>query len=144
MDGCEHQTTKKSEKQRTDAVVLEKILESPLDCKEIQSVHPKGNQPWILTGRTNAEAEAPILWPPDAKSQLIRRDPDTGKDWRQEEKGDEEDVMVGWHLQLTGHESEQIQGDGEGQGSLASCSPLGHKKSATSNGIITWNTVRSD
>ena len=81
-------------------VVLEKTLESPLDCKEIQPVHPKGNQSWILIGRTDAEAEAPILWPPDAKKWLIGEDPDAGKDWRQEEKGTTQDEMVGWHHQL--------------------------------------------
>ena len=87
-------------------VVLEKILESPLDCKEIQSVHPKGNQSWIFIGRTDAEAEAPILWPPDVKNWLIGKDPDAGKDWRQEEKGTTEDETVGWHHQLDGHEFE--------------------------------------
>ena len=87
-------------------VVLEKTLESPLDCKEIKSVNPKRNQPWIFTGRTDAEAETPILWPPDAKNWLIWKDPDTGKDWRQEEKGTTEDEMVGWHHQLNGHEFE--------------------------------------
>ena len=85
-------------------VVLEKILESPLDCKEIQPVHPKGDQSWIFIGRTDAEAENPILWPPDAKNWLIWKDPDAGKDWRQEEKRMTEDEMVGWHHQLNGHE----------------------------------------
>ena len=85
-------------------VVLEKTLESPLDCKEIKSVNPKGNQSWIVIGRTDAEAETPILWPPDAKSQLIGKDPDAGKDWTQEEKRMTEDEMVGWHHQLNGHE----------------------------------------
>ena len=89
-------------------VVLEKTLESPLDCKEIKPVNPKGNQSWIFTGRTDAEAEAPILWPPDGKSWLIRGDPHAGKDWRQEEKGMTEDEMVGWHHQLNGHEFEQL------------------------------------
>ena len=83
-----------------------KILESPLDCKEIKTVHPKGNQSWIFIGRIDAEAETPILGPPDAKSQLIGKDPDAGKDWRQEEKGTTEDEMVGWHHQLDGHEFE--------------------------------------
>ena len=110
-------------------VVLEKTLESPLDCKEIKPVHPKGNQSWIFIGRTDVEAEAPILWPPDAKSWLIRKDPDAGKDWRQEEKGTIEDEMVGWHHWLNGHEFEQAPGDGEGQGSLACCSPCGRKES---------------
>ena len=85
-------------------VVLEKTPESPLDCKEIQPVHPKGNQSWMFTGRTDAKAEAPILWPPDVKNRLIRKDPDSGKDWRQEEKGMTEDEMAGWHHQLNGHE----------------------------------------
>ena len=87
-------------------VVLEKTLESLLDSKEIQLVHPKGNQSWIFTGRTNAEAEAPILWPPDVKNWLIWKDPNAGKDWNQEEKGRTEDEMVGWHHQLNGHEFE--------------------------------------
>ena len=87
-------------------VVLEKTLESPLDCKEIQPVHPKGNQSWVLIGRTDVEAETPILWPPDVKSWLIWKDSDAGKDWRQEEKGMTEDEMVGWHHQLDGHEFE--------------------------------------
>ena len=87
-------------------VVLEKTLESPLDCKEIQPVHPKGDQSWIFIGRIDAEAEAPILWPPDAKNWLIVKDPDAGKDWRQEEKGMSEDEMLGWHHWLNGHEFE--------------------------------------
>ena len=87
-------------------VVLEKTLESPLDCKEIQPVNPKGDQSWIFIGRTDAEAEAPILWPPDAKNWLIGKDPDAGKDWRWEEKGTTEDEMVGWHHRHNGHEFE--------------------------------------
>ena len=87
-------------------VVLEKTFKSPLDCKEIQPVHPKGNQSWIFIGRTAAEAETPILWPPDVKNWLIWKDPDAGKDWRQEEKGTTEDEMVGWYHQLSGHEFE--------------------------------------
>ena len=94
-------------------VVLKKTLESPLDCKEIQPVNPKGNQPWIFIGRT--DAEVPIFWPPDVKSQIFGKDPDAGKDWGQEEKGRTEDEMVGWHHRLTGHEFEQALGDGEGQ-----------------------------
>ena len=104
-------------------VVLEKILESPLDCKEIQSIHPKGNQSWIFIGRTAAEAETLIFWPPDAKNWLIGKDPDAWKDWGQEEKGTTEDEMVGWHHQLNGHEFEQAPGGGDGQGSLACWSP---------------------
>ena len=104
-------------------VVLEKTLESSLDYKEIKPVNPKGNQSWIFIGKPNAEAETLILWPPDAKSQLIRKDPEAGKDWRQEEKGMTEDEMVGWHHRLDGHEFAQALGDGEGQGSLACCSP---------------------
>ena len=104
-------------------VVLEKTLQSPLDCKEIQPVSPKGNQSLMFTGRTDAEAEAPILWPPDRKNYLIGKDPDAGKDWRQEEKGITRDEMVGWHHQLYGHEFKQALGVVDGQGSLVCCSP---------------------
>ena len=107
-------------------VVLEKTLESPLDCRKIKPVNPEGNQPWIFIGRTGAEA--PILWPPDVKNWLTRKDPDAGKDRRQEDKGATEDEMVGWHHQLDGHEFEQALGDGEGQGSLTCCSPWGRKE----------------
>ena len=110
-------------------VVLERTLESPLDGKEIKSVHPKGNQLWIFIGRTDAEAEAPILWLPDLKSQNIRKD--ARKDWRQEEKAKTEDKMARRHHRLNGHEFEQALGDGEGEGSLVCCSPLGHKESDT-------------
>ena len=110
------------------AVVLEKTLESPLDWKVIKPVNPKGNQFWIFIARNDNEAEAPILWPPDAKSQLIWKDPDAGKDWRQEEKGMTKDEMVGWHHQFNGHEFKQALGDGEGQGSLACCSSWGCKE----------------
>ena len=106
-------------------VVLEKTLESPLDSKETKPVNSKGNRPWIFIGRTDAEAEVPILWPLDAKSQLIGKDPDDGKDWRQEEKWATEDEKIGWRHQLNGHEFEQTPGDSEGQGSLACCSPRG-------------------
>ena len=109
-------------------VVLEKSLDSPLDCKEINPVHPKGNQSWLFIGRTDAEAETPILWPPDAKNWLIWKDPDAGKDWRQEEKGTTEDEMVEWHNWFDGHEFEQVPVVGEGQGSLACCSPWGFKE----------------
>ena len=103
--------------------VMQKTLESPFNSKEIKSVNPKGNQPWILTGRIDTEAEAIILWPPDVKSWFIGKDPDAGKDWEQEEKGMTKDEMVGWHHLLDGHEFEQIPGDNEGQGRLAWCSP---------------------
>ena len=114
-------------------IVLEKILESPLDCKEIQTVHPKGNQSWIFIGRTDVEAETPIVWPPDAKNWLIGEDPDSGKDWRQK------DEMVGWHHQLDGHEFEQILGVGDGQGSLACCSPWDHKEPDTTERLNWMN-----
>ena len=107
-------------------VVLEKTLESPLDCKEIKPIHPKGNQFLIFIGRTNAEAEALILWPPDVKNWPIGKDPEA-EIWRQEEKGMTEDKMVGWHNQLDGHKSEQFLGGGDAQGSLEYCSPWGHR-----------------
>ena len=112
-------TIKKTERLQT--VVLEKILESPLDCKEIQPVNPKGNQPLIFIGRTDAEAEAPTLWPADVKSQLTGKDPDAGKDRGQEEKEETEDEMVGWHHLLNGHEFKQTPGDSDGQGSPCDC-----------------------
>ena len=112
-------------------VVLEKTLQSPLDCKKIQPVHPKGNQSWIFIRRTDAEAKAPILWPLDAKSWLTGKDPDAGKDWRQEEKGTTEDEMARWHHRLNGHEFEQAPGHEDGQGSLACYSPSGRKESDT-------------
>ena len=108
-------------------VVLEKTLESPLDCKEIKPVNPKGNQSWTFIGMTDPEAKAPIPWPPDVKSWLIIKDPDAGKDWRQEEKGMMEDEMVEWLHWLNGHEFEQAPGVGDGRGSLVCCSPWGHK-----------------
>ena len=120
-------------------VMLEKTFESPLDCKEIQLVHPKGNQSWIFIGRTDAEAEIPILWPPLAKNWLIGKDPDAGKNWRQEEKGTIEDEMVGWHHRLNGHEFEQALGVGDGQGGLACCSPLGCKHSDTTE--LSWTEL---
>ena len=106
-------------------------LENSLDCKEIQSVNPKGNKSWIFIGRTDAEAETRILWPPDVKNWLIGKDPNAGKDWRWEEKGTTEDEMVGWHHRLDGHEFEQVPGVGDGQGSLECCSPWGCKESGT-------------
>jgi len=109
-------------------VALEKTLESPLDCKEIKPVNPKGNQPWIFIGRTDAEAETLILWLPDVKNWLIGKELDAGKDWRQEKKRMIEDEMVEWYHWLDEHEFEQVLGVGEGQGSLACCSPWGHEE----------------
>ena len=108
-------------------VMLETTLESPLYCKEIQPVYPKGDQSWVLIGRTDAEAETAILWPPDAKSWLIWKDSDAGRDWGQEEKGTTEDEMAGWHHWLDGRESEWTPGVGDGQG-LACCDSWGHKE----------------
>ena len=110
-------------------VMLENTLESPLDSNEIEPNSPKGKQPWIFIGMTDAEAEAPIPWPPDLKSQHLGKDPATGKDWGQEEKRTTEDEMVGWHHRLNGGEFEQTPGDSEGQGSLACFSPWGRKES---------------
>ena len=109
-------------------VVLEKTLETLLDSKEIKPVNPKGDQSWVFIGRTDVEAETPFLWPPDRKNWPIWKDPDAGKDWRQE-KGTTEDEMVGWHHQIDGHVFEQDLGVGDGQGSLVCCSPWGHKES---------------
>ena len=111
--------------------VGEDFWESLLDCKEIQPVHPKENQFWIFVGRTDAEAETPILWPPDAKNWLIGKDPDAGKDWRQEEKGTTEDKIVEWPHRLDGYEFEQAPGVGDGQGGLGCCSSWSHKESDT-------------
>ena len=119
-------------------VVLEKTLVNPLDCKEIQPVHPKGNQSWMFIGRTDAEAKTPVLWPSNAKSWLIWKDPDAGKDWGQEEKGTTEDETVGWHHRLDGHEFEQALGDGDGQRSLVCCSPWGQKKADITE-QLNWN-----
>ena len=115
-------------------VVLEKTLESPLDYKEMQPVSPKGNQSWIFIGRTDAEAETPIVWTPDAKSWLIWKDPDAGTDWGQE-KGMTVDKIVGWHHWLDGPEFEQALGGGDGQGSLVCCRPWGLKESNTTEGL---------
>ena len=110
-------------------VVLEKTPESPLDCKEIQSVHSEGDQPWDFFGRNDAKAEAPVLWPPHAKSWLIGKDSDAGRDWGQEEKRMTEDEMAGWHHWLDGRESEWTPGVGDGQGGLACCDSWGRKES---------------
>ena len=132
-------------------VMLEKTLESLLDCKEIQSVLPKGNQSWIFIGRTDAKAETPILGPPDAKNWLIGKDPDAGKEGEQEEKGVTEDEMVGWQHRFDGHGFGWTLGIGDGQGGLACCSPCGHKESDTTEQLnwsellltseITWNIL---
>ena len=121
-------------------VVLEKTLDSLLDCKEIKPVNPKGNQHWTFIRRTDAEDEAPILWPPDAKSQ---KDPDVRKDWGQEEKGMTEDKMVGWHHWLNGHEFEQALADSDGQGSLACCSPWGNEESDTTE-WLNWTELNEN
>ena len=123
-------------------VELEKTLESSLGCKEIQPVYPKGDQSWVFIGRTDVEAEIPILWPPDAKSWLIWKDPDVGKDWGQEEKGTTEDEMAGWHHRLDGHGFGRTSADGDGQGGLACCGSWGRKESDTTESLnwteLTW------
>ena len=124
MYGCDYKDYKESWAPKNWCfwtVVLEKTLESPLDSKEIQPVHPKGDQSWVFIGRTDAEAETPILWPPNVKSWLIEKDPDAGKDWGQEEKGTTEDEMVGWHHWLNGHGFVWTLGVGDGQGGLVCC-----------------------
>ena len=139
MYGCESWTIKKAECWRIDAfelwcwMVLEKTIESPLDSREIKPVNPKGNQSCIFIGRSYAEIETPILWPPDVKSWLIGKGPDAREDWRQKEKGMTEDEMVvGWNHCLEGHEFEQTLGDGEREGGLAHCRLWGHKELDTS------------
>ena len=121
-------------------VVLEKTLESPLDCKEIQPVHPKGNQSWVFIGRSDGEAEAPVFWPLDVKSWLIWKDPDAGKDWRQEKKETTEDEMVGWHHWLNGHEFGWTPGAGDGQGGVPCCSPRGRRESDTTE-RLNWTEL---
>ena len=131
MYGCESWTIKKSEHRRIDAFELwcwRRLFESPLDFREIQPVHPKVDQSWVFIGRTDVEAETPILWPPDVKNWLIGKDPDAGKDWGQEEKGATEDEMVGWHHGLNGHGFGWTPGVGDGQGGLVCCSSQGHKE----------------
>ena len=122
-------------------VVLEKTLESPLDFKEIQPVHSEGDQPWDFFGRTDAKAETPILWPPHVNSWLIGKDPDSGRDWGQEEKGTTEDEMAGWHHWLDGHEFEWTLGVGDGQGCLVCCDSWGRKKSDTTE-RLNWTELR--
>ena len=118
-------------------VVLEKTLASPLDCKEIQPVYSKGDQPWVFIGRTDSKAETPVLWPPHAKSWLIGKDSDAGRDWGQEEKGRTEDEMAGWHQWLDGHEFEWTPGAGDGQGGLACCNSWGCKESDSTE-LLNW------
>ena len=124
-------------------VVLEKTLESPLDCKEIQPVHPKGDQFWVFTGRTDVEAETPILGPPDAKSWLIWKNPDAGKDWGQEVKRTTEDEMVGWHHRLNGYEFGWTPGVGDGQGCLVCCGSWGREESDMTEWLNWLNSVLS-
>ena len=121
-------------------VVSEKTFESPLDCKEIKPVYPKGNHSWIFIGRTDAEAETPILWPPHVKSWLTGKNPDAGRDWGQEEKGTTDDEMVGWHHRLNGHEFGWTPGVGDGQGGLACFSSWGHKESDTTE-WLNWTEL---
>ena len=127
-------------------VVLEKTLESPLDCKEIQPVHcnRKGDQSWVFIGRTDIDAQTPILWPPDVKSWLIWKDPDAGKDWRQEDKGTTEDEMVGWHHWLNGHEFEWTPGVRDGQGGLACCNSWGRKESDMTEWLNWTERIQDD
>ena len=146
MYGCESWTIKKAEHRRIDAfelVVCWGLLTVPW-IAEVKPVHPKGNQSWIFTGRTDAEAEAPILWLPEVKSWLTGKDPDAGKDWGQEETGVAEDEMVGWHHWLNGHEFEQTPEVGDGQGGLACCSPWGRKESDMTEWLnwteLNWGT----
>ena len=128
--------------------VLAKTLQGPLDCKEILPVHPKGDQSWVLIGRTDAEAETPTLWPPHAKSWLIGKDPDAGREWGQEEKGTTEDEMAGWHHRLNGHGFEKTLGVGDGQGDLACCDLWGCKESDTTEWLnwaeLNWRISRND
>ena len=143
MYGWESWTIKKAERRRIDAFELWcwRRLLSTLDCKEIQPVHPKRNQSWIFSGRTDVEAETPILWPPDAKNWLTGKDPDSGKDWRWEEKGMIEDEMVWCHPRFNGHVFEETLGVGVGQGGLVCCSPWGYKESDM-NEWLNWSELR--
>ena len=127
---------------KLSAEEAEKTLESPLDCKEIQSVHPKGDQSWVFIGKTDAEAETPILWPPHEKSWLIGKDLDAGRDWGQEEKGMTEDEMAGWHNWLDGHKFEWTPGVGDGQGGLACCDSWDRKESDTTE-RLNWTELNS-
>ena len=123
-------------------VVLEKTLESPFDCKEIQPVHSEGDQSWVFFGRNDAKVETPLLWLPHAKSWLIGKDSDAGRDWGQEEKGVTEDELAGWHHRLDGHESESTPGDGDEQGGLACCDSWGCKGSDTTE-RLNWTELKA-
>ena len=143
MYGCESWTIKKAERRRIDTFELccqRRLFESFLDCKVIKPFNPKGNESLIFIGGTDAEAETPILQPPDVKNWLTVKDPDAGKDWRQEEKGKTVDEMVGWHHRFNGHKFEQALGVGEGQGSLACCNPWGCKESDMTE-LPNWLTL---
>ena len=145
MCGCESWIIKKAEHTRIDAFEMWywRRLLSPLDNKEIQPVHPKGDQSWVFVGRTDVEAETPVLWPPDAKSWLILNlDPDAGKDWEQEEKGATEDEMVGWHHQHNGHGFGWTPGVGDGQGGLVCCGSWGPKESDTTE-QLNWTELKT-
>ena len=122
-------------------VVLEKTLESPLDCKEIQPVHSEGDQSWVFFGRNDAKAEAPVLWPPHVKSWLIGKDSDAGRDWRQEDKGTTEDEMDGWHHRNDGHEFEWTPGVGGGQGGLECCNSRARKESDMTE-LLNWTELK--
>ena len=144
MYRCESWTLKKAESQRIDAFELwcwRRLLRVPWTARISKPVTPTGNQPWIFIGRTVDEAEALILWPPDARSWLIGKDPDAGKDWGQEEKGAIEDEMVRWHQGFNGHEFEPTVGDSEGQGSLACYSPMGSQRVRHNNWTATTNSL---
>ena len=143
MYGCESWAIEKAECWRIDAFEMWcwRRLESPLDCKEIQPVHSKGDQSWVFIGRTDVEAETIILWLPDVKSWLIWKDPDAGKDWGQEEKGMTEDEMVEWHYQLNVHGFGWTPAGGDGQGDLACCGSWGHKESGTTE-WLNWTELR--
>ena len=133
MYGCESWTVKKAERRRIDAFELWcwRRLLSPLDCKKVQPVHSEGDQPWDFFGRNDAKAEIPVIWLPHAKSWLIGKDSDAGRDWGQKEKGTTEDEIAGWHHRLDGRESEWTPGVGDGQGGLACCDSWGLKESDT-------------
>ena len=140
MYECESWTVKKAENWCFWTVLLEKTAESPLDCKEIQQVYSKGDQPWDFFGRNDAKTETPVLWPPHVKSWLTGKDPDAGRDWGQEEKGLTEDEMAGWHHRLDRHEFEWTPGVGDGQGGLACCNSWDRKESDTTE-QLNWTEL---